>query len=228
MNIPEQQKPILWARVVKELRIPAAIGFVFGIALTVANDKFEWNIDRVLTELGAQSMLNTSSGVALVIGGLLFFASFYVWACTLFPAYGIRVKIFADRQDWEDQRQLFQLSALGCFAWGAMLIILAMAKPLGLVASQELLAVLGVFAAIVAYSSWKLMPKFDEFWHDLSRAMCTWAFFGAFVAGGGWSALAHLGLLPALTPLDWITFLTVLSLVGSTIANGQRSLLIEE
>ncbi len=228
MNLSEQQKPSLWVRVVKELRIPAAIGFVFGIAITVANNKFEWNIDRVLTELGAQSMLDTSSGVALVIGGLLFFASFYVWACTLFPAYGIRVKIFADRQEWEDQRRLFQLSALGCFAWGAMLIVLAMTKPLGLVASLELLALLGVLAALLAYSCWKLMHEFDEFWHDLSRAMCTWAFFGAFVVGGGWSALAHLGFLPALTPLDWVSFLTVLSLVGSAIANGQRGLLIKE
>lgn len=228
MTAAEEQKPSLFIRVIKWLAVPALVGFVFGFAISIAGKTFGWDVGEVLAGATMQSTIDTSSMVALVTGGLLVVVSLIVTAGALFPGYGIKVKMFADRDDWDDQRGLFLLSALGCFAWGAIMVVLALVEPSGLEVGSAMLSALAVLVVMLAYSCWAMVRHFDELWHDLNQAMCTWAFYGALAIGGGWSALAHLNLAPALAPLDWISLLTILSLVGSIIANGQRGMLTED
>ncbi|MEO0420547.1 MAG: hypothetical protein AAF249_16945 [Pseudomonadota bacterium] len=228
MSAAQDPKPHLFIRLAKWLGLPLVGGFAFGFVIATADSTYGWGFDQMLTSASAQGSIGASNGVAFVLGGLLILVSFVVGAGSLVPAYGIKAKMFEDRQDWEDQRGLHLMSALGCFAWGALMVLLALVEPLALPVAAPLMASLALLALILVYSCWQIVRAFDELWHDLSRAMCTWAFYGAFVIGGGWSVLAHLGLAPVLMPLDWISLLTILSLVGSIIANGQRGLLTDK
>ncbi len=228
MSAAEEQKPFLFIRLAKWLSLPLIVGFVFGFLIAIADDTLGLDIGGVLSGASQGAAIGASSIVALVTGGLLVLVSFVVAAGALFPGYGIKAKMFADRDDWEDQRGLHLLSALGCFGWGAAMVLLALVEPLGLGAGPAVLAALAAFVAMLAYSCWAIVRRLDELWRDLNQAMCTWAFYGALVFGGGWSALAHLDLAPPLAPLDWISLLTILSLVGSVIANGQRGILTEK
>ena len=227
LSVAEENKPHFLIRVVKGLALPAAIGFVVGLSFSLANNAFDWELGSLLNGVAIEAVPSVSSVVAAVIGGLLVLISLVIAVGCFFPGYGIKSNIFADRQDWEDQRGLHLMSSLGCLGWGALMVTLALVEPLELSVGPALISVLAVSAAMLAYSCWRLLREFDELWHDLNQAMCTWAFYGALVIGGGWSALAHLSLVPALAPLDWVSLLTLLSLTGSIIANGQRGIFEE-
>ncbi|MEM7703552.1 MAG: hypothetical protein AAF251_16560 [Pseudomonadota bacterium] len=228
MSAAQEPKPHLFVRLAKWLGLPLMGGFVFGVAIATADNTYGWGFDELVARASGQGSISVSSIVALAVGALLILVSMVVAAGSLMPGYGIKAKMFEDRQDWEDQRGLHLMSALGCFAWGALMVILALVEPMALPVGPPVLWSLALFAVILAYSCWQIVRRFDELWHDLSKVMCTWAFYGAFVIGGGWSVLAHLGLAPVLAPLDWISLLTILSLVGSIIANGQRGLLTDK
>lgn len=228
MSAAQEPKPHLLMRLAKWLGLPLVGGFAFGFMIATADNSFDWGFDEMLTSAMAQGSIGASNGVAFVLGGLLILVSLVVGIGSLFPGYGIKAKMFEDRKDWEDQRGLHLMSALGCFAWGALMVLLALVEPLTLPVGPALLASLAFLTLVLIYSCWQIVRAFDELWRDLSQTMCTWGFYGAFVIGGGWSVLAHLGLAPVLAPLDWISLLTILSLVGSIIANGQRGLLTDK
>lgn len=201
------------------------IGFVVGVSTSLAKNFLGWDIVEMIGQMFPDHALDRSGVVATTIGGLLVFIALMVAAGATSSSIGKKMQMFADIEDWQDQRKLYWLSAIGCFAWGALLIVLAYGSAAGLPVSAGVLATIVVLFAVLILSCWMLLREFDELWHDINRTSCTWAFYGAFVIGGGWSALAILGFAQALSPLDWISLLTLLSLAGSILGNAKRGTL---
>lgn len=221
------EKPNLMIRVFRSL-LPWVIGgALFGFAIGVAEGALGWDLSRFVKSILPEFKLESSAVTAMVLGGLLIAVAGVVGIGALWPKAGLKLKVFADIQDWEDQGRLYRLSAVGCFAWGGLLVLLAVAMPLDLPRNMGFLLGLGFLAVVLVYSCWQLIAEFDELWHEINQTSCTWAFYGALVVGGGWSAFAHLGLITQLSPLDWISLLSGLSLIGAVIANGRRGLLEE-
>lgn len=169
--------------------------------------------------------LTWSQASALTVGAIMLVSLLLIALGFTVPAVGMRMKLFEDRDQWEDERRLMLLSSIGCAAWMILLIALALAEPLGLNGSVPLLAGLGLLMLVLLYTCWRILSVYDELWHGLNSESCTYAFYIVFIVGGVWSAVAHLGFAAALAPLDWVTLLTVASIIGAILAAQKRGLL---
>jgi hypothetical protein len=85
----------------------------------------------------------------------------------------------------------------------------------------EALVLIAVLTAL-GIAAWRLS---DELGRTLSREAGNMAFYLILLLGGGWAMLAHLGVVAAPAPLDWLTLFAVLLFVASFIAVGRRKLL---
>ena len=116
---------------------------------------------------------------------------------------------------------------LGIAAMGLTLVALSLAGPGGPLSPVAALAAILVLIAIRATSSLKTRPLLDELSKTVARETGVGAFYLILIIGGGWSALAQLGFVAALAPLDWLTLLTVTMFMASFVAAGRRGLLTQ-
>jgi len=133
-----------------------------------------------------------------------------------------------DRDAAEELRERSRLF-LYSFAWtagcGLLLILLALAGPVGIVSPVAALAGVLALIALLVVLGIAAHRLSDELAHTLSREAGTMAFYLIFGLGGGWAMLAHLGFVAAPAPLDWLTLFIVLLFAASIIATGRRKLL---
>ncbi|MHA7819198.1 MAG: hypothetical protein ACX930_06090 [Erythrobacter sp.] len=171
--------------------------------------------------------LSLSSLAALTLGVILIFAAILVGVGAASPRLGISMIMFEDREQWEDEKLLMWLSAIGSGAYGLIVAILALVEPLDLAVGVPLLAGLSILLGALFYTCWRILREYDELWHEINAEMCVVGFYLTFLVGGIWSIGAHLGFIPALAPLDWITLLTAASLTGAIVATKRRGMLEE-
>jgi hypothetical protein len=116
---------------------------------------------------------------------------------------------------------------LAIAAMGLTLVVLSLAGPGGPLSPVAALVAVLVLIVIRATLSIKTRPLQDELGKAVGRETGVGAFYLILVIGGGWSALAQLGFVPALAPLDWLTLLTVTMFIASFFAAGRRGLLTQ-
>ena len=162
---------------------------------------------------------------ALLVGFILLICLVIVAVGFLFPRAGLAMKMYEDLEQWEDERTMMGLSGLGGGAYALALILLALVEPLGLEGDNRVLAAFGVLVAIFLFSCVRVLREYDELWLGINAESCVVAFYLTMGVGGLWSALAHLEMIPALAPLDWITLLTATSLIGSIWSTWRRGML---
>jgi len=110
-------------------------------------------------------------------------------------------------------------------AWGLALVLLAAGGPAGSVSSRIALAGAGTLLAVTVVLTAVIWRHMDELMRSLSNEAGNMSFYLVALPGDGWAVLAHLGFVAASAPLDWLTMLTGLMLLGSFIAVGRRGLL---
>ncbi|QNP42948.1 hypothetical protein H9L15_13160 [Sphingomonas daechungensis] len=81
-----------------------------------------------------------------------------------------------------------------------------------------LIAVVAVTAAGV--------KQYDELTWQLTREASAYGFYATLVLFGGWAALAHLGYVPWISPLAFVSLLIILQLLTAFIAVGRRGMLM--
>lgn len=175
---------------------------------------------------GGRVAMGTSEWVAIVTGAVLILVAFFG---TLVTAVAhTRADLIDDEAAADDLRERGRLF-LYSFAWmatyGLLLIGLGLARPGGLLSPATALAgavVLIAVLTVLGIAAWRLS---DELGRTLSHETGNMAFYLILVLGGGWAMLAHLGLMAAPAPLDWLTLFTVLLFVASIVATGRRNLL---
>jgi len=206
----------------KNLWLQAGIGAIAGFSITYFGFQFG-------SALGADGepliVIGPSEIAAIVVGAILLMCAVIVAIGTVVPAWGIKMEMFEDVEQWEDERRLMWFSVLGCLAYGMVMVILALVEPLGLSGSVPVLASIGALIVLLIYTSWRLVKHYDELWMGVNRDTCVTAMYLLLATGGTWSVLAHMDFIPALSALDWITLLGATSLIGAVWATYRRGML---
>jgi len=175
----------------------------------------------------AVKALNRSAAIALWTGLVLFFLA----AIGLLHVVAARARprlLTAEQSEVILER--IRASTYGFLAIAAMgltLVVLSLAGPGGPLSPVAALAAIVVLIGIRATLSLKTRPLLDELSKTVARETGVGAFYLILIIGGGWSALAQLGFVPPLAPLDWLTLLTVTMFLASFVAAGRRGLLIQ-
>lgn len=169
--------------------------------------------------------VGTSAWIAAVTGATLVIVP-ALGGLAVASAYGGAGLLDSDAaEDLRERGRLFLYS----FAWvagcGLLLVLLALAGPVGVLSPAAALAGTLVLIALLVVLERAMRRLSDELARTLSREAGSLAFCMMLGLGGGWAILAHLGFVAAPAPLDWLTLLTVLLFVASFIAAGRRNLL---
>lgn len=205
--------------------ISAAVGAVVGFVLVYLG-----------LQVGSSARANNaflnpvgiSELAAALVGALLLMCALVVAIGASSPKIGVKMDMFEDADEWEDERQSMWLSVVGCLAYGLAMILLALVGPMDLSGSVPLLATISALAAVFAYTCWKLVKRYDELWVGVNSETCTIAMYLTFLTGGSWSIIAHLGFTPPLGALDWITLLGATSIVGAIFTTWRRGMLNQD
>jgi hypothetical protein len=211
-DLATRRKKARWTVMPAFAALGAVVGY-FGASL------FKGGENAVL------AAITWSQGTALALGALLLMCVVVIALGYAFPALGLRMAMFEDREEWQEQRAMMVLSGIGCATWAILLVGMALAEPFGWTGSAAMLAVLCALALAMVAASWRLLWVYDELWQGVNNETCTFAFYLTFLVGGAWSVAAHMRFAPAPSPLDWISILTAASIVGAVIATQRRGML---
>jgi hypothetical protein len=124
-----------------------------------------------------------------------------------------------------EQGRVLPYSCVVIAALGLTLVLLSLAGPGGVLSPGTALVGAVLLLGIATALSLAIWPRIDELSQTVSRETGNAAYYLIVVAGGGWAILAHLGFVPAPTPLDWLTMLIVIMFAASVIAAGRRGML---
>ncbi len=171
--------------------------------------------------------IGISEIAAALVGAMLLMCAVIVAIGASSPSLGVKMDMFEDADEWEDERKTMWLSVVGCLSYGLAMVLLALVGPLDLAGNVPLLAVIAALAVIFGYTCWKLVKRYDELWVGVNSETCTIAMYLTLLTGGSWSIIAHLGFAPQLGALDWITLLGATSIVGAIVSTYRRGMLAD-
>lgn len=174
---------------------------------------------RLLTDPGAIAAAGV--GLIYVLMGLI------VGLGALFPGAGAKVLNVPDREELEDQRAMLLGGAFCYLAFGAALILLALAGPGGPVPASLALAGLAGSFALSCLITWLQWDKYDELSRQVSLESGSIGFLIVLPILTLWGAANHLGFVASFSPLAVIAVLALAVVLGAFIAAGRRSLLTQ-
>lgn len=188
-------------------------GFISSFAIT-------YNMDGWFGETAS-----LSRQIAAVVGGLYMVIAIGVGVGAASPALGEKYLNTEDAEEILEMRNVLLNSGAGMALWGAGLILLAFAAPDGPIPSMIALLVAVAMFAVGSWLGWRSHKASDELFVAVNMEATVWAYIGTVIIGGGCMVGAHLGLMPALAPLDWLTLIYVVGLASSFISTGRRGML---
>jgi hypothetical protein len=194
-----------------------AIGGIAGFAVTF----FLLEYVEGIGETG----LSLSAEIAAIIGGFYILISLFVGGGTLAPKAGARLLNVEDEEELMEQRSVLLLSSVALAVWGAALLVLALSgedavfAPVPATVTAIALYAVGTYFAVLSYR------KGDELMTAVNREAASLSYFFVLVVVGGWSALAHGGLLPVPAPLDILSLFYALVMIATFVAAGKRGML---
>ncbi|MGB3378612.1 MAG: hypothetical protein WBA55_07565 [Allopontixanthobacter sediminis] len=206
--------PFKWRKLITSVLIGGVAGFLAASGF------------MQLVDSEALGRLNASREIAGLVGILYLMTGAFVGIGAINPGVGARFLNVEDADELREQRKVLGLSALGMIAFGAVLVILALAAPIGPIPPGFALAgviALMVFSSITGARQTRLT---DELMKAVSRESTSLAFYLLFLFGGGWAALAHLGYAAGPAMLDWITMFAALMLISAFWVCGRRGMLM--
>ena len=168
---------------------------------------------------------SVSATIALCVGLVLFLLS-SVGLLHVAAAH-TRLHLLTEEQHEAilDRVRALSYGLLAVAAMGLTLVVMSLAAPAGPLSPTIALVLVVVLVAIRATLSLATRPLLDELSRTITRETGCGAFYLIVIIGGGWSILAQLGFVHALSPLDWLTLFTVTMFAASFIAAGRRGLL---
>ncbi|WP_422058883.1 hypothetical protein [Sphingopyxis sp.] len=164
--------------------------------------------------------------VGLVYGLMAAFVGFGLAA----PRMGARLLNVADADELREERSGMLLSVITMGALGLALVLLAVARApgfaAGLVPAGAAMGALIAISVAGVVASWRWQGRFDELNRQLGLEGCFWAFCLSWVLLTLWAAADFLGLGAVLTPIDVVTTLAAMMLLGSFVAVGRRGMMV--
>lgn len=145
------------------------------------------------------------------------------------PRAGAHLLNVGDADELHDERAGMMTSVVTMGAIGTVLMVLAVARApgfdAGLIPAGAAMGAL--MAALVGgvVASWAWRNRYDELNRQLGLEGCFWAFCLSWVLLTLWAAADFLGLGFALTPIDVVTTLAAMMLLGSFVAIWRRGMM---
>ncbi len=201
----------------RKLVIPLIAGTLTGVLSSVA----------VLTYMDGElgDALTPSRMIAAVVGALYLMIAIGVGVGAASPALGEKYLNMEDAEEIREQRFSLINSGASMALWGAALIALAIAAPVGPLATEIALGFALVAVGIGTWCGWRSYKASDELLVAVNLEASALSLFAVFVALGGWATAAHLELTTGPKPLDVLTAFYVLSLLMAFVAVGRRGML---
>lgn len=198
--------------------VSAALGAVAGFAVS-------FGLMRAIGG-GYLGEIDTSRSLAAMMGAIYLLCAGFVGAGLLNPKLGARFLNVEDAEEIGEQSAMLRNSCFSVAAFGLSLVLLAIAAPLGPVPGPIVGGLIAVLMGLAVVASLRTFRQMDELNASLSNDTAVGAFYVLFFGAGGWSVAAHLGLVRALAPLDWLTLFGGSMLVAAFWAAGRRGLLV--
>ncbi len=214
MNEAEQTTEISFMR---KLVVPLIAG---GLAGTLTSAGVLFYMDGAFGEA-----VSLSRQIAAAVGALYMVIAIGVGVGAASPALGEKYLNTDDADEIREMRTVLMNSGAAMALWGAALLILALAAPDGPIATTIALATSVVLLAIGSWLGWRAHNASDELFVAVNMEATVWSYVGTVLIGGGCMVGAHLELMPALAPLDWLTLFYVVALAASFISSGRRGML---
>lgn len=203
--------------VMRKLVVPLIAG---GLAGFVTSFAITFNMDGWF---GQEASI--SRQIAAVVGALYMVIAIGVGVGAASPVLGEKYLNTDDAEEILEMRSVLGYSAGATGLWGAALLILAMAAPDGPIAVTVALAMTAVLFALGSWLGWRSHKASDELFAAVNVEATVWAYVATVVVGGGCMVGAHLELMPALEPIDWLTLFYVAALLASFVSAGRRGML---
>lgn len=160
--------------------------------------------------------------VYLLMGG---FVAFGLAA----PQAGAKLLNVGDADELRDDRAGMARSVAVMGVTGALLLLLALARSPGFaagpVSAEVAMGALLLSTVAGIFASWRWRNAFDELNWQLGLEGCLWAFCISWVVLSLWAAADFLGFGATLTPIDVVTTLSAMMLLGSFVAIGKRGMM---
>lgn len=145
------------------------------------------------------------------------------------PRAGAALLNVGDADELRDERRGMIRSTVTMAAVGMVLILLALARGPGFAAgpvpSGVAMGLLLIAFSGGAIASWRWRNDFDELNHQLGLEGCFWAFCLSWALLTVWAAADFLGWGLTLTPIDVVSTLAAMMLLGAFVAIGRRGMM---
>lgn len=217
MNSMTGDKPAKWKRMGVQMLVGALVGGgVMAAVLAAAGSDLLDAMGPSRVALGA---------VGLVYALMAALVGFGLAA----PRAGAKLLNVADAEELREERRGMMRSTVTMAALGAALVLLALARgpgfAAGVVPASVAMGVLLIVFAAGVVASWRWRNDFDELNHQLGLEGCFWAFCLSWVLLTLWGAADFLGWGAVLTPIDVVTTLSAMMLLGAFVAIGRRGMM---
>ncbi len=170
------------------------------------------------------------SRVALAGVGLIYvLMGAFVGFGLVAPQAGAKLLNVGDADELRDERGMLAQSTAVMGVTGVLLILLALARAPGFAAgpvpAEVAMGALLLATAAGVFASWRWRGAFDELSWQLGLEGCFWAFCLSWVVLVLWAVADFLGFGAVLTPIDVVTTLSAMMLLGSFVAIGLRGMM---
>ena len=169
--------------------------------------------------------LDRSREIAALVGLVYFITALAVGIGVVSPGFGARFLNVEDADELREQKTALVLSGLAMAGIGLALAILAFAAPVGPIPAEIALASAVILLVGAVLLGRRQQRYIDEFIRELGRLSAAVTFYLLVIFGGGWAILAHVGYLPAPSPLDWLSMFAGLLLIATFATCGHKGLL---
>ncbi|MDO9362561.1 MAG: hypothetical protein Q7T60_06515 [Sphingopyxis sp.] len=218
MSTMTQDNVATWKRSGVRMMVGALVGAgAMSAVLAVAGSELLDAMGPSRVALGA---------VGLVYGLMAALVGFGLAA----PRAGATLLNVADADELREERSGMLLSVLVMGALALAFFLLALARGPGFAAGPvSATAAMGVLLIVLvggAFASWRWQGAYDELNRQLGLEGCAWAFGLSWLLLTLWAAADFLGWgVVALTPIDVVTTLAAMMLVGAFVAIGRRGMM---
>ncbi len=211
-----EEKASKWKKSAVRMLVGGIVGLGFASGmLAVAGSS-------LLDAMGPSRVALAAVGLTYALMGL--FVAFGLAA----PRAGAALLNVGDAEELREERGNMLRSVVTMAVFGAVLVLLALAQGPGFAGPVSAPVAMGflllaLVAGIVATVRWR--GQFDELNRQLGLEGCFWAFCLSWVVLTPWAAADFLGYGWTLTPIDVVTTLSAMMLIGSFAAIGKRGMM---
>ena len=203
-----------WKKTIFAMLLGAGFGFVSALVF------------MRLIDNGTLGDLETSREIAGLVGLVFLLTGVGIGIALIMPKAGATYLNVEDADEVREQRGMLTYSSIGMAAMGAILVIAALAAPVGPIAQGTALALIVALLVVVVGTSIAAYRRQDELMRAVGNEAGKVAFYILSLAVGGWAIAAHLGYAAGPAALDLVTLIFSSLLIAAFYVTARRGMMV--